>query len=90
MMYNAGRGRYWIQYGYCIEVENVVDNMLSDYLQETCEEVAQESCLEMRDIIFSERQSRQYADVANAATRIFDNTSLRMLVRTRSRSHDGY
>jgi hypothetical protein len=65
-----------------IEVENVVNSMLSDYLRETCEEVAQESFVEMRDIIFSERQSRQYADVASAATRIFDNTSLRMLVRT--------
>ena len=54
-----------------IEVENVVDNMLSDYLQETCEEVAQESCLaSCVTIIFSERQSRQHADIANAATRI--------------------
>ena len=69
-----------------IEVENVVDKMLAEYLQETCEEVAEESFLEMRDVISSERQSRQYADVASAAQRIFDNTSLRMLVRTMATS----
>ena len=64
-----------------IEVENVVNNMISDYLQDTSAEVAQESFLEMRDVIFDERQSRQYADVASATSRIFDNASLRMLIR---------
>lgn len=65
-----------------IEVENVVENMIEEYIQETSVEVAEESFLEMRDMIFSERQSRQYVEVAAAATRIFDNASLKMLVRT--------
>ena len=65
-----------------IEVENTVGKMIEAYVQETCAEVAEESFLEMRDVIFSERQSRQYVDVAAAATRIFDNASLRMLIRT--------
>ena len=45
-------------------------------------QVASESFFEMKDTIFNERQRRQYSEVAEAAQRIFDNTSLRMLIRT--------
>ena len=44
--------------------------------------MASESFFEMKDTIFNERQRRQYSEVAEAAQRIFDNTSLRMLIRT--------
>ncbi len=65
-----------------IEVDVVVNNMVEDFILETSKDVAEEAFGEMQDTIFGERQSRQYTDVATAAKRIFDNTSLRMLVRT--------
>jgi hypothetical protein len=65
-----------------LEVENIVGNMVEEYILSTSQEVASESFLEMEDTIFGERQRRQYSEVAEAAQRIFDNASLRMLVRT--------
>ena len=65
-----------------LEVDNIVADMVEEYILATSQEVASESFLEMKDTIFDERQRRQYSEVAEAAQRIFDNTSLRMLVRT--------
>ena len=65
-----------------LEVENIVGNLVEDYILTTSQEVASESFLEMEDTIFGERQRRQYSEVAEASQRIFDNASLRMLVRT--------
>ena len=65
-----------------LEVDNIVENMIEEYILNTSQEVASESFLEMKDIILGERQRRQYSEVSEAAERIFDNTSLRMLVRT--------
>ena len=65
-----------------IEVDTVVNNMVEGFIHETSKEVAAEAFGDMQESIFGERQSHQYSDVAEAAKRIFDNTSLRMLVRT--------
>jgi hypothetical protein len=62
-----------------LEVENIVEDMVEEYILKTSQEVAAESFLEMQDIILGERQRRQYSEVATAAQRIFDNASLRML-----------
>ncbi len=67
---------------YDFNIETYVDVMLNDFFRETCTEIAQESMVELKDIIHQERLATQYSIISKTSERIVETMTLRMLALT--------
>ena len=60
-------------------VDDFVDFMLEEFVLETCKDVAAEAHEELKDVIFREREAKQFAIISKASERLMETMSLRFL-----------